>query len=177
MVNKKTIQLVYLIIGILAFMYVLCRALKIGVTYDEVWTIKGFVSQNFISILNYSPCDANNHIVNTLLIKLFFLFGNHSLFIARLPNVIAFIMYIIFSYKIADEYLSSFIGICLFSLLILNPFVLDFFSIARGYGLSLGFLMVSIYNFITYFSVKNPNNIIISLVFGAVAVLCNFFLT
>ncbi len=176
MLYKKSIQLTYLIIGILAFIYVLYRAIKIGVTYDEVWTIKGFVSQNVTSILNYTPCDANNHIVNTLLIKLFFLFGNHSLFIARLPNVLAFLIYIVFSYKIASKYLSSFIGFCLFLLLLLNPFVLDFFGLARGYGLSLGFLMGSFYYFITYFSVKLPIKLILSFIFGAVAVLCNFSL-
>jgi hypothetical protein len=173
---EKIVQVSYCIIGLLVFLYVLYRAIKIGVTYDEAWTINSFVPQNFINILNYSPCDANNHIINTLLIKLLFLFGNHSLFIARLPNVLAFIMYVVFSYKIASRYLSSLLGICLFLLLILNPFVLDFFSIARGYGLSLGFLMASLYYVISYFLNQQPTKIIFSLIFGAMAVLCNFSL-
>lgn len=176
MKDIKPVQLIYLFIGFPAFMYVLYRAINIGVTYDEVWTLKGFVTLNFISILNYSPCDANNHIMNTILIKLLFLAGNHNLFIARLPNVLAFIIYIYFSYKIAYRFLSSFIGICLFLLLLLNPFVLDFFSLARGYGLSLGFLMASIYYFIAFFSAKSPKGLLLSFIFGALAVLSNFTL-
>lgn len=129
-----------------------------------------------MEIINYKFCDANNHILNTLLIKLFFLTGNHSLFVARLPNVLAFIMYLVFSYKLTSKYLPSFVRISCFLLLLLNPFLLDFFSIARGYGLSLGFLMASIYYAIRYADKGKTTHIWQALGCGAMGVLCNFSL-
>jgi len=163
-------------IGCIAFCYVLIRSITVGITYDEVWTINEFVSQNILNIINYTPCDANNHILNTLLIKLFFLFGNHSLFIARLPNVLSFILYLYYGHKITAQYLSPITGIACFLLLLLNPFLLDFFSIARGYGLSLAFLLTSIYFAFKFDREARVSHVWRTIGFGAIAVLCNFSL-
>lgn len=171
--GKKT-QIIYLIIGLLSFCYVLIRAISVGITYDEVWTMESFVSQSVIHIINYTPSDANNHILNTLLIKLFLGFGNHSLFIARLPNVLAFILYAFYGYKIFYKYLPYFLGLCGFLLLLVNPFVLDFFSVARGYGLGLGFLMASIYFVLNYAKQAKTSDVLKTIGLGAIAVLCNF---
>jgi hypothetical protein len=176
MKKEKHIKTIYLIFGLFAFGYVLLRAIMVGITFDEVWTINEFVKQSVINILNYTPCDANNHIINTLLIKLFFTFGNYSLFVARLPNVLAFTIYLYYSYNLTYKYLSPLIGLSCFLLLLLNPFLLDFFSISRGYGLSLSFLLASLYYTFNYANNHNPSNVWKSLGFGAIAVLCNFSL-
>jgi len=174
MERKKYIQSIYFISSLLIFCYVLIRAYTVGITHDEVWTIDIFVPQTIINIFNYTPCDANNHILNTLFIKLFFQFGNDSLFIARLPNVLAFLLYLYFGFKISKTQLQPWVGLCCFLLLILNPFLLDFFGLARGYGLGLGFFLASL-----YFALKLKQDIKISTLsksigFGAIAVLCNF---
>ena len=75
----------------------------------------------------------------------FFVFGNHSLFIARLPNIIAFVVYAYFAYRFADHLLYFFSGMALFILLLFNPFVLEFFSLARGYGLAMAFELGSLF--------------------------------
>ena len=72
------------------------RAVVLGITYDEAWTINDFVHQRVINILNYTPCDANNHILNTLAIKLVYFLTGASTFTTRLPNVLAFIVYLYF---------------------------------------------------------------------------------
>lgn len=166
----------YVIIAILTCCYVVARTFTVDITYDEVWTINEFVPQSIIHILNYTPCDANNHIINTLLIKLLLVFGNHSLWVARLPNVLAFVMYLLYSYKITSRYLSPFVGIACFLLLLLNPFLLDFFSIARGYGLSLGFLLASIYYTLQYANEAQTPALCKAIGLGAIGVLCNFSL-
>lgn len=174
MKQGRHIQFSYIVIGVLAFCYVLIRAIKVGVTYDEAWTISQFVPQSVLHILNYSPCDANNHLTNTLLIKLFFSFGNESLLIARLPNVLAFLLYLYYGYKLTSKHLSPFVGLSCFLLLLLNPFLLDFFSLARGYGLSLGFILASIYFACNYVREGSISSVVKSVGLGAIAVLCNF---
>ncbi len=157
-------------------LYIIIRTLNVGVTYDECWTMNDFVNQSVLHIINFTPCDANNHIVNTLLIKLLFSLGNHSIYVARLPNVLAFIFYLYFSYLIANRFITGTIGFATFLLLLLNPFLLDFFGLARGYGIALAFEMGSIYYLIRFIRTKQTRYVLIALIAGAFAVLSNLAL-
>ncbi|MES2764132.1 MAG: hypothetical protein V4677_18085 [Bacteroidota bacterium] len=174
MAKKNQILIAYAVATLTAFCYVVIRAIHMDVTYDEAWTIRSFVPVDVINIIRYEPCDANNHMLNTLLIKLFFITGDHSLFVARIPNILAFILYCYFGYRIVSQYLSPLIGICCYLLLLFNPFVLDFFSLARGYGLSLGFLIASLYYLIAYIIAYKPVYAIWAITCGMFAVLSNF---
>jgi hypothetical protein len=168
------IDLFYLSTAILIAVYVLIRAMFLDITYDEVWTITEFVPLKSADIITCTPCDANNHILNALLIKfIFFLTGNHSVFFARLPNVLAGFFYLYFSYKLCSRFLKPLAGICLFILLSVNPFILDFFGLARGYGLALSLQMCSIYYLLKYYR-GNRNAAFISLATSAFAVIGNF---
>ncbi|WP_156469210.1 hypothetical protein [Cephaloticoccus primus] len=138
-INKITVG--YILIGLTFFSYVLLRAIRVGVTYDEVVTLQEFVPHSIYNILFEARPIANNHILNTILIKAVFLFGAQSLFFARVPNLISFLLYLYFSCRILSRGLPGFYGIGCFVLLICNPFMLEFFSLARGYGLSLAFMM------------------------------------
>ncbi len=122
----------------------------------------------------FEPADANNHLLNTVLIKILFKIFPDTLFIARFPNLIAAIFFIIFSYKICSNCLNSKNGIFCYLLLLINPFLLDYFSQARGYGLALGFQMGSIYYLLKYIENATPRNIIKMLSFSLLSVLSVF---
>ncbi len=145
-----------------------------GITFDEAITLQSFVPKSWIDIITFNSSTANNHSLNTLLIKLFFLSKNESLFFARLPNVFAFAFYLFFAYKICHKHLASFVGIICFLTLILNPFILDFFSIARGYGLGLGFQMASLYFLFTYIKEEKIRACFYALLLAGFSVLSNF---
>ncbi|KXU37225.1 hypothetical protein AXK11_02670 [Cephaloticoccus primus] len=165
----KKIDFSYLLIGATFFIYVLTRAIKVGATYDEVFTIEELCSFSFFKIL-FLTAVANNHVVNTVLIKLLFLTGSDSLFIARLPNLVALIGYLYFGYKIASRNLSPAIGLGCFTLLVCNPFLLEFFGLARGYGLSLAFMMGSVYFASENVKSFSHSTFSRSLIFGALSV-------
>jgi hypothetical protein len=64
---------------------------------------------------------------------------------------LAFAAYLLFAFLILDRFVKTkIIVLCGYLLLSLNPFVLDYFSLCRGYGLSLGFLMASLFFFFSY---------------------------
>ncbi len=169
---KNTVA--YILIGLFIFVYVLLRALNIDITYDEAWSITSFSRLEVIHILNFTPTDANNHIINTLLIKAFrHLFGEAT-FVSRLPNVIAFAFYLFFSYKIANTFLRPLIGFCLFIALCCNPFLLDFFGLARGYGLALSFMVISIYYLLRFLHTYTFKYAFLSLILANFAVFSNF---
>lgn len=95
--------------------------------------------------------DANNHLLNTWLnIYLVKLLGV-SEFVLRIPSLIAHILFLFFSFKLIKNFQNTFLIIASFLIINLNPYILDFFSLSRGYGLSLGLMMTSIYYLYAYF--------------------------
>ena len=75
---------------------------------------------------------------------IFSIFGN-SEFILRLPNLISGIIYIYVGYKISAKFENN---LLILLILLLNPVVFDFLSLARGYGISATLNLVGIYIFL-----------------------------
>jgi hypothetical protein len=174
--QRRTVYWFYLPVSLLLLSYVVVRAATLSITYDEAWTMIGFVQQQFMDILSYSPCSTNNHILNTILIKLTVVLSGETVFKARLPNVLAFILYLFYSWRICG-FFPNVKGMLAFLVLLLNPFMLDFFGLARGYGLSLAFEMASLYYLILFISGDGrPRHLTLCLVLGGLAVISNFTL-
>lgn len=166
------------IFGGVIWVYVIIRAGLVGITYDEAWTISDFVPQGWWDVITYTSLDANNHLLNTLLIKIVHLLHGKTLFWERLPNVLAGLTYIYCAYRISVSFLSKYYGYMLFILLLINPFLLDFFGLARGYGLALAFQIGAVYYLFLFAKKKMQRLAFFSLAMGGLAVLSNFsFLT
>jgi len=125
------------------------KALFTSFTHDESFTFNHFVHSSISDIFTYKYVSANNHLLNTLLMKLFGHCFGESEIILRLPNIIAHAGYILFSLLILRR-LNPWLILPLFTLLNFNPYFLDFFSLARGNGLSYCFLLGSVYFFLKY---------------------------
>lgn len=168
----------FLLPGLMAFLYVAIRAFTVGITFDEAWTISDFVPQGWWDLITYRSVDANNHLLNTLLIKIVHWARGKSLFAERLPNVGATLVYLYFAGRISMSVPARYYGYALFLLLLANPFVLDFFSLARGYGLALAFQLGSLYYLFRFARQKEHCDAVFSITLGALSVLSNFsFLT
>lgn len=170
----KIIDLSYLLVSLLVFVYVLVRALKVDITYDEVWTIFDFIPNSYYYILNFTPPDTNNHILNSIAIKLLYSFLPDTVFVARIPNVIALLFYLVFGNKLCKHFFGDWIGFILFLALTLNPFALDFFGLARGYGLVLGMQMGALYHLLRYFEEKKHSSLVYISLFSFLMILSNF---
>ncbi len=175
--DKKKNDLLYWLIGLLFTIYLIIRAVVIPVTIDEAGTFFNAVPRSVWDIITYVDPVPNNHIVNTLLIKLFVnIFGVHALVI-RLPNILGFILFfsiaVIWLKKINANSMFIFCGLFL---LTCNPYLLDFFALARGYGLSIAFMFVSLYY--SYLFIGDNKLKYLSLSFGlaALSVYSNFTL-
>lgn len=166
-------KFIYLFSAALLLTYVIVRAATIGITYDEAWTINSFVPLNLKNILLFSPCDANNHLLNTLLIKLLFIF-DQSLFIARLPNILAFVIYLYYSYKICEFFNTKLMAVLFYLLMLSNPFILDFFGLARGYGISLALQVTALYFLLKYLKTNKYQMLWFAVLASLVSVLSNF---
>jgi len=116
------------------------RAINVELTYDEAYTFLNYVYTD--NVFNIGI--ANNHILNSFLIAITTKLGYSELFI-RLPNLISGALFILFVYKFLKSNNYKIVG---YVLLLSNPYILDFFSIARGYGIGAFLIFLSSYIFL-----------------------------
>lgn len=119
------------------FAYILLRSVMLSFTVDEAITYK------YVSGFWEERLHSNHHFLNTWLMKAFSLiFGSHE-WSLRLPNVLSFLLYaesVRRLLKGIHSHVIFFAGVALF---LFNPLILEYFSLARGYGLSLAFGLFS----------------------------------
>jgi hypothetical protein len=173
-INKYSFFVIY---GIF-FLLILCKIILIPVTHDEVATPTHYINFSFWQIMMYPDKWGNNHILNTLIVKIFvYLFGINQVVI-RLPNLLAFIVYAIAVFRInkiaLKEYSIWFIPASL--LFVAYPYFLDFFGLCRGYGLSWSLETLSVSYLLSGFLLTKNRHIWISLSLSILASYANFTL-
>ena len=130
-----------LLLGLIAWVMVVLKAALVPITIDEASTYLDFVqSRRFLPGL--SKWEANNHLLNSFLTILSSaLFGNKP-FALRLPNVLMFGVFIFQANIFIQRTLQHFKSALTLSLLLFfSPLIIEFFSLCRGYGLSLALLL------------------------------------
>lgn len=166
----------FLSFGFVVFFLVIREAVFIPLTHDEYSTI--MVSyQSVWDIFTFKDPIPNNHILNTLLLKLNVVtFGDH-LFTNRIHNVLSFIPFFLFTVLVAKRLSINFtIQVLFVNSIVLQPFLLDFFSITRGYCLSITFQMASLYFAFLFLQKKSTKSLRWSLIIAALGVIANFTL-
>jgi hypothetical protein len=133
------------------------KVINVELTYDEAYTFLNYVYTDDVFNIGI----ANNHILNSFLIALTTKLG-YSEFFLRLPNLLSGILYILFIYKFLKRSNYKTVG---YVLLLSNPYILDFFSIGRGYGISVFLIFISSYIFLT----SKGNEILIPIILLSIA--------
>jgi hypothetical protein len=124
--------------------FVVQRARLVPLTYDEAAAYLRYISRtDVLSVFSFSV--ATNHFANTVLTRLTASIAGTCELALRLPNVAAFVVYLFFAFLILARLTHRRIAAAGFVVLNLNPYVLEYFALCRGYGLSLGLLMGSLY--------------------------------
>lgn len=168
---------IFFILALGLFFYSSSRACLLSLTCDEASTYFSHLPNSIWSCFYSEFCwfDANNHLLNTFLMQISTSVFGVSEWTLRLPNLIGHIIYLIFSILLIRKNSKSlFLGIVGFCLLNLNPFLLEFFSLARGYGLGVGWMMMSIYFLFCWIGSKEFTLGIYCYVGAFFAVLSNF---
>jgi hypothetical protein len=164
--------------GLLVFAYLCYKAAIVQLTHDEVYTVMQLTPQPVWDLVSYKSSYTNNHILNTLLCKLSCnLFGMNTLS-GRLPVLISFIFYFYFCLKLAEIVFEGdekrWYRWAMLSVLICNPYLLDFFSLARGYGMAIACMMGAIYYSTQYVCFKIQKSLPFALFWAMMAVYAQF---
>ncbi len=130
---------------LLVFVYVVLRAMYVPTFHDEAATFFHYiVTEKFWPY--QAHWDANNHILNSALGFLCYkIFGAEQIWI-RLPNVLSFLVYGFFAVRITQELKSGLLRWLTLIAILTAVFPLEFFSLARGYAMSLAFLLGAIFH-------------------------------
>jgi len=171
----KLVSLVILIISLFLIAFVGYKAFNISFTHDESYTYLHYVHQSFIDIISYKNPFTNNHILNSALMKYSELTFGSSEFSLRLPNVLSLIIYLAFTFLLLRK-LNILLVLPVFILMTFNPYLLDFFALARGYGLSIGLMIMSMYFLIRHFGSKQNKDLILFNAAALLSVFANFTL-
>jgi hypothetical protein len=174
--NKQIFLYLYFLLTAFLFFYISSRAYFLSFTYDE--------STTFLLIHDHSYKElfetANNHLINSLLVWIISEHIGSSEFWLRLPNVLSFILYGVYLFRFLLQIKNIWVKVFGAMFLLLNPYLLDFFSLARGYGLAMGFCMASLFYVVN--SGLNENDLsanrsrIKAIAFAVLAVLSNLVL-
>ncbi len=163
-----------LAVGILLSVYTIVRAVRIEMTIDELHSLEHYANTFQLYPEQYGIWSANHHWLNSLSMRCsLILFGDSPLSL-RLPNLIAHILFLWFTARITLRLRDDIFAVALFAFLNAHPYMLDFFSLARGYGLMLGTMAGSIYYLLCFVEKKKTKLLVYSLLFGSFSVLSNF---
>ena len=162
--------------------YAVLRACTISFSWDEAFTYLNHVRWDVLMIREHDMSSANHHLLNVwgmwVCAKLF---GTHELSL-RLPNLLALALYLYAAVRMSLRAGNTVLGLCAFVLFVAHPYLIDFFSLARGYGLSNGFMLLSLWQLYRFATEgASPRFGVLSAVYAALSalahtILLNFFL-
>jgi hypothetical protein len=145
----------YFILSCAVLTYVTARAVFVPLIHDESVTFFIYLSTGAFQP-GYAHWDAGNHLLNTALSYVgYHLFGMAPLAL-RMFSVLAFILYAWYTWRIGRSVNNVVVRSILYGSLLLAPILLEFFSLFRGYGLMMGFMMMGLFHLLHFASSFKP---------------------
>lgn len=171
-VNKYTFLLLFASV----FIAILYKALTIPITHDECATTVHYINFSYWEIMMYPDSWPNNHILNTLSVKFLTSFLPKEQWVVRIPNLFSFWIYALGIYLFLKQVFGLKNKLFLIGAIpfLLNFYLLDFFSLCRGYGMSTALVTLSMSFLLKAFVRKNSAQLWIGCVLAILASYANF---
>lgn len=164
------------LIAVALCVFAILRAIVIPITHDEALSLSIFASKPISEIFSYEGAGGmpNNHILNTLWMKFAgSLFGDSPLAI-RFGSIIGLMLYCYSGFKLLTTLKSKLVIIGGMLLLCCNPFVFDFFSLARGYGIANGLMLIAVWQLYRWHNAPTVSKLVSLFGSGTLMTLANF---
>lgn len=172
LVRYRAFETFFIVVFTFTIAYISLRAWKIQFSIDEAASFFMYI-QNGSFLPPHAVVDANNHILNSLLGYIAYTLAGSHPFILRIPNLLGFILFAFFTYRLTGLLHHRFPKYFLVILMMGTHFLLEFFAYCRGYGLSMAFLSGALY-FLGRTSQKaNLSSVLLSMTFTISGILAN----
>ena len=169
------VQLSVTLLGAALLLFVLTKAHVSSFTHDESISYLNYCHADFMDIISYSNWYPNNHVLNSLLMKYSEKLFGSSEWALRLPNLLLLIVFMSYSYLLFRK-TDPLLAVAMFTLMSTNCLLMDLFGLARGYGLSCGFMTMGLYHFIAYLRHHKKTDLALYHLAALLAGLSNFTL-
>lgn len=136
-------------VALVAYIYVILRAYYVPPFCDEVLSFFWYILHGDMQPF-YAQTDANNHVINSALSRVFYLLFGDGIFVLRLANLLAFGVYLAYLFKFKTFFKNQWVWLAWFGVMVVPQYFLDFFHLSRGYGLSMAFLVASFYHLLFF---------------------------
>ncbi|HRD51013.1 MAG TPA: hypothetical protein PKY96_00330 [Flavobacteriales bacterium] len=146
----------------LMLMYVVLRAAYVPFVHDEATSFIAYAQPGtFLPFA--SMWDANNHFLNSLCGHAGYrLFGLHPLAL-RWASVLSYVLFAWCAWHLGERIGRPIIRWLLWLALLACPFLLDFFSLFRGYGPAMALLLLAVYQASCYLESRSERSLAVSL--------------
>lgn len=141
MLNERSL---FGILFSLLYGYLWLRAFEVPAFHDEIATFYHYIqSGRFLPYI--SDWDANNHFLNSALSWLTYSIFGAELWSLRLPNLLIAPLLFLAVYKIGQEIQDKSLRIIWVVAVCLNHFFIEYSALARGYGMSMAFILMAVW--------------------------------
>jgi len=131
--------------------YLSIRLFTVDITHDEAYSFH--IMKHFWHV--EALCTANTHWLNSIAIKIALLFHLESIWQIRWFSLFSAIVFCIVSFLWISSFEKTYQKIFACSVLLFNPYVLDYFGLARGYASGLMFEALALLLFIVSLNKQN----------------------
>lgn len=166
----------YILLSALVFVYLLLRAIYVPLVHDEIATFFYYIQMMDVNPLAGANPDANNHILNSLLAGISHKYLGYSALSIRLPNLLSFLFYIYFVFKIGQFLTKKSVQAAFYISLLFAIYFIQFFALSRGYGMSMAFLFGAFYYCLSLYHTVSPSKVVLGLLSMVLAVFANMSL-
>lgn len=173
---KKTVfrdKQLFLSLAFISLVVIALRAFQVPLFHDEVRTFNHFVKSGILSPFSEYRA-ANNHLVNSLLARCSYLVFGDSPFALRLPNVLSYLVYLVFVFRIGDWFRAKLSKWTFYLALLFSFHFISFFGLCRGYGIGFASLAAGIFYLGSFTQKPTVRNLLVVLV-GFGLALYSFF--
>lgn len=157
----------------LVLAFVAYKAAMVSFSWDESYSYLHHVVHRVYWPVDNGTMGANHHLLNVwAMIAADQWLGNREWHL-RSPNVLAFVLYGAAALWHASEARNALLAMLIALLLTLHPYLLDMFSLARGYGLGLGFMLLSLVAARHYLIHRRSRYLWVSLILAGLSAMSN----
>jgi hypothetical protein len=167
---KKYSNTLIVVLLSLIFIFVCARAVLVDMTHDEAYSflnIKRFWYAQFL-------CNANSHWINSFGMWISSTLGFEKVWQLRWLSLASSLVILIIAFYWIRAFEDPAIKCFAFSLAFLDPFVLDYFMMARGYVSGMALEVLALFFFIRYFKTEKRKHALFALLCAGLSAIANF---
>ncbi len=147
-------------IALVLMSYVTYRIVTLDITNDEWGSLKDVYHKGIPDLVTFKYASAQSHFLQSLvsIVCLQSLPAAYEVAAVRIPSLLGLMIYLYAAFRITSVVKENLLSVLGFAALCANAYLLDFFGLARGYGLANGFLLISLWHVLNVFRESVPSS-------------------